>query len=207
MISVRRAGRAAAHFARCRGADVLSLLRALAAVPFAFTVVADPAPPRALLLVLLFVFAVASDIADGRLARRRRTSAPWGTALDHGADIVFLVAAFAAYARCGRIWPLVPLAVAVSFGAYAVAAAGRFAGIAAGGRVADLVGHGAGIANWTLLGILAVGDLVAPEDLRRRAAGAGSIAVIGLAAAALATRLSAALRAAWVARRRRSVLD
>ena len=72
--------------------------------------------------ILVFALAVASDFADGWLARRRAEVSTLGGALDHGVDACFVAAGCAAWAWRGVLpAPLAPL-VAAAFLQYALGA-------------------------------------------------------------------------------------
>ena len=79
-------------------ANALSLLRLLLSAPFAFWMLDPAAAPQA---ALLFVLAIATDLADGPIARRRGSVSALGRTLDHGSDFVFVTSGLAAAAwRC-----------------------------------------------------------------------------------------------------------
>jgi phosphatidylglycerophosphate synthase len=100
-------------------ANALSLLRLLAALPFWFAM-SERGQGAALASGLLLAFAIASDLADGRIARARGTASGAGRALDHGADVLFVLAGLAAAAGRGSIPALLPVLVALAFAQYAV---------------------------------------------------------------------------------------
>jgi len=100
--------------ARLSWANALTLTR-LASVPFVFTAVLAHDWGLA---CLLFWLAVATDLADGRLARARGESTRLGGLLDHASDASFVVAALAALARDGRVTAMLPALVAVAFVQY-----------------------------------------------------------------------------------------
>jgi CDP-diacylglycerol--glycerol-3-phosphate 3-phosphatidyltransferase len=94
-------------------ANLLSSARLALALPFAWLVLqAHPAAAA------LFAFAVASDLVDGPLARRRGTASALGRALDHGADFAFVSAGLWAAAWRGSLTLLLPGAIAVAFAQY-----------------------------------------------------------------------------------------
>jgi phosphatidylglycerophosphate synthase len=96
--------------------NALSALRLLSAPLMAFAV----ATGRPGLAFGLFAYAVLSDIADGRLARRLGHATPLGGLLDHGADAAFVVSTLAALAWRGVLPALLPLLVAAAFAQYAL---------------------------------------------------------------------------------------
>ncbi len=97
-------------------ANALSVFRLVLVLPFAWIVLEASAP----LATLVFVLAIASDLLDGRIARRRGTAGSFGRALDHGADFAFVTAGLAAAAARGLLSWLLPLLVALAFAQYAV---------------------------------------------------------------------------------------
>jgi CDP-diacylglycerol--glycerol-3-phosphate 3-phosphatidyltransferase len=100
-------------------ANALSLFRLLLVAPFAW-LVARGGPHDAAWALTLFCVAVASDLADGPLARARGTASGVGRALDHAADFSFVDAGlFAAAARGALPWAL-PVLVAAAFLQYVV---------------------------------------------------------------------------------------
>jgi phosphatidylglycerophosphate synthase len=100
-------------------ANALSALRLLAALPFAFAM-ARADERGALAAALLLAFAIASDVADGALARRRGTESAFGRLLDHGADATFVVAGLAGAAARGALPWLLPLLVSFAFAQYVI---------------------------------------------------------------------------------------
>jgi len=69
---------------------------------------------------LVFTLAVATDVADGRIARSRAEVSPLGGALDHAVDAVFVTAGAAALASQGVLPLLLPILIAAAFVQYAV---------------------------------------------------------------------------------------
>ena len=66
----------------------------------------------------LFWLAVATDFADGALARRRSETSSLGGLLDHATDAFFCTVGLAALAARGTLTPLLPLLVAAAFTQY-----------------------------------------------------------------------------------------
>lgn len=66
----------------------------------------------------LFWLAVATDLADGRIARARGESTHLGALLDHGSDALFVVVANSACAAAGRVTFALPVLVALAFAQY-----------------------------------------------------------------------------------------
>ena len=93
-------------------ANLLSILRLLLATPLAVLIVAGGWSFGAV-AATLFCVAIATDVADGRLARMRGTESALGRVLDHGADFLFVNAGLAASAATGRLPWLLPALVAM----------------------------------------------------------------------------------------------
>jgi phosphatidylglycerophosphate synthase len=70
---------------------------------------------------LVFGVAVATDVADGRIARRRAEASPLGGVLDHAVDAIFVTAGTAALASQGALPRLLPVLIAAAFVQYALA--------------------------------------------------------------------------------------
>lgn len=106
--------------------------------------------------VAVFAVAALSDFADGRLARRWGAESAVGRALDHGADIAFILAALVLYVWLGIAPWWVPASIAAAFAAYVADSVRRSAPrpVLIGSRI----GHLGGICNYILVGILAVND-------------------------------------------------
>ena len=68
----------------------------------------------------VFALAVASDIADGIVARRYGEQSGLGRLIDHAADAVFVTAGAAALAHARVLPPLLPTLIAASFLQYAL---------------------------------------------------------------------------------------
>lgn len=100
-------------------ANAVSLLRLALAVPFGLTM-RDPSGASAPWAALLLVLAIASDLLDGALARRRGTESRLGGILDHGADFAFVMTGLAALAARGGVPWLLPGLVAFAFAQYVV---------------------------------------------------------------------------------------
>jgi CDP-diacylglycerol--glycerol-3-phosphate 3-phosphatidyltransferase len=100
-------------------ANLLSLLRLASTAPFAWWL-AQGGAGNAALATTLFCVAIASDLADGRIARARGTASPLGRALDHGADFAFVTSGLAAAAARGLVPWLLPALVAFAFAQYVV---------------------------------------------------------------------------------------
>lgn len=100
-------------------ANALSLLRLLSALPFAL-LMASADPRAAAAAAGLFLLAIATDVADGRVARQRGTASPLGGVLDHTADFAFVSSGLAGAALRGALPALLPILVALAFAQYVV---------------------------------------------------------------------------------------
>lgn len=136
-----------------QAANGITLLRVALTPPFVLAVfAAEDGAPAGRGAALLFAAIAASDIADGRLARRLGTASPVGRVLDHAADIAFLLAAWGAYVAIGAAPWWVPAAIAASFAVYVADSLRRSA--ARPRLLASRAGHLGGIANYVLIGVL-----------------------------------------------------
>jgi len=100
-------------------ANALSLSRLACVPPFWFAMQRDDVT-GALWCAVLLVVAIATDLADGRVARARGTASPLGRALDHGSDFLFVVTGLASAAARGALPVALPVLVAVAFAQYVV---------------------------------------------------------------------------------------
>lgn len=92
-------------------ANALTLARLLAA-PFFYCALQGDAR---LLALLIFWAAVATDFADGRIARARGESSAFGGLLDHATDASFVTLGLAALAQQGLVPWLLPMLVLAAF--------------------------------------------------------------------------------------------
>ncbi|MCL4684346.1 CDP-alcohol phosphatidyltransferase family protein [Myxococcota bacterium] len=137
---------------RVTPANALTLLR-LALVPLLGVAILHD---QALTASALFAGAVATDFADGAVARRRREVTAFGGLLDHAADATLCVVGLAAWACRGEIPVLLAPLVAAAFTQYALDSrvlAGRPL------RTSKL-GRWNGIAYYVLVGVPIGRDLV-----------------------------------------------
>jgi len=139
-------------------ANALSLARLLAAPLFAWAA----ATGRHGGALALFAFAVASDLADGPLARRRGESSAFGGFLDHLSDATFVSLGLGACALRGIVPAPLPVLVALAFAQYALDSrrSSERPGAAPGGPVlrASLLGRWNGVLYFVLLGVPVVRD-------------------------------------------------
>ena len=70
------------------------------------------------LLAMLLTVALATDYADGIVARRRGTASAAGQLFDHGTDCLFVTAGLTGAALAGRVPLALPVLIAVAFGQY-----------------------------------------------------------------------------------------
>ncbi len=96
-------------------ANALTLLRLMAAPALCVAIVQGAVLPAA----ALFVLAVATDFADGPVARRYGEASGLGGTLDHAVDAGFVTAGTAALAWSGALPVWLPLLIAVAFLHYA----------------------------------------------------------------------------------------
>ena len=126
-------------------ANGLTLLRLLTAPVLAITVTDGSAVAAA----ALFWLAVATDLADGRVARRYGEVSEYGRLVDHTADAAFVTVGTAALAWIGALPVALPPLIAVAFLQYAFDS--RFSG----GK--DLrpsrLGHWNGIAYYVVVAV------------------------------------------------------
>ena len=104
--------------------------------------------------LLYFGLAVATDLADGRVARRRGEVSDLGALLDHATDAFFVSLGLAVLASRGQVPALLPALVLLAFAQYALdsrSSAGQ------GLRTSSL-GRWNGIAYYVLLGTPIVRD-------------------------------------------------
>ena len=105
---------------------------------------------------LVFALAVASDVADGRLARRRAEASPLGGLLDHGVDAAFVAAGSAALAAEGALPAALPPMIAAAFAQYALDSRG-----APGGLRGSRLGRWNGVAYYVAVAVPLVRDALA----------------------------------------------
>ena len=97
-------------------ANALTLLRLLIA-PLLVATILNGLPREA---SLLFALAVASDFADGWVARRYHETSSLGALVDHGVDAIFVILGTAALAGVGALPGLLPVGIALAFLQYAL---------------------------------------------------------------------------------------
>ena len=92
-------------------ANGLSAARLLSALPCVYAV----AVSNWVLAAGAFLFAVATDLVDGPLARRRGEASRIGGLIDHAADALFCIAVLGALASTGTYPALLPLIITGAF--------------------------------------------------------------------------------------------
>ncbi|HAR31317.1 MAG TPA: hypothetical protein DCR65_07315 [Gammaproteobacteria bacterium] len=97
-------------------ANVLTLIRALLALPTAFCVYHAAWLPA----TLCFAVAVVTDAMDGPLARRLGQASALGGLLDHATDALFVTAVLAAAALTGSVTWLLPVLIPFAFTQYVI---------------------------------------------------------------------------------------
>ena len=98
-------------------ANLLTALRLLLAVPAALAF-AQPEFMTPLLLLTLVGIAIATDFADGIVARRRGTASPRGQLFDHTTDFLFVTSGLAGATIAGQVTVALPIVIAVAFSQY-----------------------------------------------------------------------------------------
>lgn len=118
---------------RLTAANALTSLRLIAAPVCSCMIVAG----RDFEAVLVFFFAIATDFADGPLARKRGESSPFGALLDHATDATFVVLGIGALVMRGFAPVVLPFLIALAFVQYTLdsrALAGEYLRASALGR-------------------------------------------------------------------------
>ena len=98
-------------------ANLVTGLRLLLAVPAALAF-AQPeflSPP---LLLTLVSIAIATDFADGIVARRTDTASARGQLFDHATDFLFVTSGLAGAAIAGHVTAALPILIVVAFSQY-----------------------------------------------------------------------------------------
>ena len=131
-------------------ANALTLLRLMAAPALCVAIVQGAELPAA----VLFALAVATDFADGPVARRYGEASQLGARLDHAADAIFVTAGTAALAWVGALPAGLPPLIAIAFLHYAFdPSRGE-----AGALRSSALGRWNGIAYYVIVGIPVVRD-------------------------------------------------
>jgi cardiolipin synthase len=131
-------------------ANALTFCRVLAAPVLVFAITHDLVG----LALVVFSLAVASDFADGFVARRYGEESGLGRLMDHGTDAAFVTAGTAAFAFEGTLPMLLPALIAASFLQYALDS-GKTQSV---GPRPSLLGRGNGIAYYVIVAVPLVRD-------------------------------------------------
>jgi phosphatidylglycerophosphate synthase len=126
-------------------ANALTLVRLIAA-PVLYLAILDD---RVGLACLVFWIAVATDFADGWVARRLDEATPLGGLMDHGVDALFVVLGTTALACTGALPPLLAPLIAIAFVQYTLDS--RFLG--GGVLAASRIGRWNGIAYYVIVAV------------------------------------------------------
>lgn len=97
-------------------ANALTALRLVAAPALAAAICAGDAVAA----LAIFAFAVATDFADGWVARRYDEATPLGGFMDHAVDAAFVTTGCAALALGDVVPALLPVLIALAFSQYAI---------------------------------------------------------------------------------------
>ena len=180
-------------------ADALGVLRLAAAVALPGAFAGALAGERWWLPLVLFAIGAASDFLDGVVARRGRGPTRHGAVLDNVADIAFVLAGTGAGAALGLVPRAVPLAIAVAFAAYALASMNRTARERTWRMARSNVGHGAGVLNYALTGLVA-GAAAIPGRFWNPILQLGSVLIVVVNVTAVLERVGP-----WAARQARGL--
>lgn len=135
-------------------ANALTFFRLLLAPVLVCAVLAG----EAALAAAAFAGAVATDLADGWVARRYGEATPLGGAIDHAVDATFVTSGCAALAWVGVLPALLPALIAVAFLEYALGSRG---GAGSPGLRASQLGRWNGIAYYVAVGVPVIRDALA----------------------------------------------
>ena len=98
-------------------AHALTAVRLGLVLPVAWAF-AQPALLAPHILFALVCLAIATDYADGKVARMTGTSSPHGQLFDHATDFVFVTTGLAGAAVAGHVTLILPPLIVVAFGQY-----------------------------------------------------------------------------------------
>ena len=133
-------------------AHALTALRVVLTPLFAYLVYVGDTPLVGVPAAAVFAIVAATDVWDGRVARRWHSASTAGRVFDHFADIGFILAALGTYTSMGVAPWWVPATVAASFLFYVLDSWLR--STVAGGLIGSRIGHTAGVLNYGLVGVL-----------------------------------------------------
>ena len=101
-------------------ANALTALRLVLIFPFAILMAGGGGGRAALALAIIFLVAIATDLLDGRVARRTNTATTFGGTFDHTTDFLFVMAGLIAGATRGAFPWVLPAIIATAFAQYFV---------------------------------------------------------------------------------------
>lgn len=179
-------------------AHAITALRVVLTPLFVVTVWRAAAGGPAWPAVAIFAAVVLSDLADGRAARALGAESARGRALDHAADVAFLLAALATYVLLGGAPWWVPAAIAAAFAVYVGDSLSRRE--PAPRLIGSRIGHVGGVLNYVLVGMLVCEHTLALRCVPSPLWCVLFSAVPIYSALSIATRLSARRRGARPAR-------
>lgn len=99
-------------------ANALTALRLLLVLPFGILMATGAGGPAAALSAVVFIVAVATDLLDGRVARRTNTATAFGGKFDHVSDVLFVMSGLIGGARRSAFPWVLPVLVATAFCQY-----------------------------------------------------------------------------------------
>jgi len=159
-------------------ANLLTATRVALTPLFVLTVwLADRSVLLGVIAVVIFAVVAASDVLDGRVARRWRSDSAAGRTFDHFADIGYVICALTTYVCLGLAPWWVPAAIIGSFGFYVVDSQRGTPRPTEATRVSlppligSRIGHIGGVCNYVLVGVLVCNNsarihLLSPAFLR-----------------------------------------
>lgn len=100
-------------------ANALTAVRLLLAVPLALLIV-SPDPRAPFVAALAMLIAIATDLADGPVARRAGTASAFGGTFDHTTDFVFVVSGMTGCVWRGDLPWILPVLVVAAFLQYMI---------------------------------------------------------------------------------------
>ncbi len=100
-------------------ANALTAVRLLLAVPLALLIV-SPDPRAPLVAALAMLVAIATDLADGPVARRTGTASAFGGTFDHTTDCIFVVSGMTGCVLRGDVPWVLPVLVVAAFLQYMI---------------------------------------------------------------------------------------
>src|ERR1700691_3126908 len=95
-------------------ANALTALRLLLAIPFAFFMTMGDVR-SAVIALIIWVVALASDFLDGPIARRQGTVTAWSGTFDHTTDFLFVTSGLFAGAYRGVFPWILPALIVAAF--------------------------------------------------------------------------------------------